>query len=184
MIPLVIGHPRTGTSMMMAALRAGGMTLGYSATRERLNSKEGAYRANPAGLFECELAEVKTAGWPRQYDGKAVKAVLQWLGCVSVHDYQVVFMTRDPEEIRQSFEAAFHMKTTIERIGIVEEEAKRTIENRRDVRSVCFLRYEDVVADPRAAFARLNWDINVDAAAAVVDEQHHRFRIDKLTRDL
>jgi hypothetical protein len=184
-VHIIAGHPRTGTSMMMAALQAGGMELGYSDSRERLNAKDGAYRPNPGGLYECEVSEVKTVGWPRQYDGKVVKSILQWLGCLSVHEYHVLFMTRDHEEVRQSYEAAFRAKTSSDRIARVEEEAKRSLENRRDVRSITYLRYEDVIADPLGSMEYLvgqGWPIDPTAAAAVVDPEQYRFRIERLTR--
>lgn len=180
MIYVIAGYPRSGTSMMMAALEAGGLPVAKSAARERHNRPDGTYRPNRDGLYELPTVEQWEPGWPRQHDGKAVKCLVRWLRHLCVHDYRVVFMRRDPEEIRQSYRAAFGEETTVERIEAEITEARAALANRRDVRDVQELWYGDVLERPEAALLSLDWPIDVQDAASVVEPRLYRFRREKL----
>lgn len=99
-IVVVSGLPRSGTSMMMQMLQAGGIELLTDAVRKP-------DRSNPNGYFELEAVKDLDKGlapaWLASAKGRAVKIVsslLRWLpdGC----DYQVIFMERDLDEVIRS----------------------------------------------------------------------------------
>jgi hypothetical protein len=103
------------------------------------------------------------------------------LGRLAAHEYRVVFMRRDSEEIRQSYEGAFGGRVTAQQIETVIYEALRTLRNRRDVHEIVELQYADVIDDPVLAIASLGWTIDAQAAASVVDPSLYRFRLNRLT---
>jgi hypothetical protein len=99
-IVVVSGLPRSGTSMAMQMLEAGGLPVLADAVRQPDES-------NPKGYFELEgvkrLHEDAGALWLAQAPGHAVKIVsplLTWLP--ETHAYRVVFMRRDLREIVRS----------------------------------------------------------------------------------
>jgi hypothetical protein len=184
MIYIVSGYMRTGTTMMMQALQAGGLETSYNPDRDKLLGQCGDefYSMNPDSLMEIALHEYRQPGFPLQYEAKLIK-VMQW-GLVGLepHAYRVVFMRRDPEEIRQSYEAAMGVKLGRGFQARYEKDtahALRLVYNRRDV-AVHECRYADVVADPLPIFQRLGWPIDCAAAAAVISPDRYRFQRSKL----
>lgn len=189
MIHIVSGMYRSGTSAMMQALIAGGLSAAYSEDRNKLAEQhaDDHYHPNRSGLYEVPLKEYGGLTFPLQYQGKLIKVMLWALDHLAVNPegYRVVIMRRDPEEIRQSFEGFFGKKCApldeyYERI----ERAANALANRRDVRSVCVTNYSDVVANPELAMIRLRgdgWPIDPLEAAAVIDPSQYRFRRELLT---
>ena len=182
MIYVVTGFMRSGTSMLMQACEAGGMAVVKSETRDEVNRihSDAWYQPNPVSLYETPVLEMQVSGWPRGHDGCVVKVVAPWLQHLAVHDYRVVVMRRDPEEIRQSYEAAFHAKVTVDQIEQVMKHLLEQLSNRRDIRDVHELAYTDVIAHPSLALSQLHWPFDLDGAAAVIDATRYRFRGDRL----
>jgi hypothetical protein len=96
-IVVVSGLPRSGTSMMMQMLQAGGVELLTDAIRTPDGS-------NPRGYFELEAVKGLDKGVPPAWivgaRGKAVKIVsslLRWLPETS--NYRVIFMQRSLDEV-------------------------------------------------------------------------------------
>src|SRR4026209_2745330 len=92
-IVVVSGLPRSGTSMMMQMLQAGGLEILTDAVRTPDGS-------NPKGYFEFEavkdLDKGQAPAWLAGARGKAVKIVsslVRWLP--ESNDYQVIFMQRN-----------------------------------------------------------------------------------------
>ena len=99
-ITIVTGMPRSGTSLMMQMLKAGGMDL---FTDEQRTSDLN----NPNGYYEHEV--VKKIGlnneWLKTCNGKAVKIVAPLITALPYnYKYKVIFMERNPYEIYQSQE--------------------------------------------------------------------------------
>lgn len=101
-VPVVVvsGLPRSGTSMAMKMLEAGGLE---PVTDEVRSADED----NPKGYFEDErvkdLAEMEDRGWLRGARGKVIKVVsslLQYLP--GDNHYKVVFMRRNLREVLAS----------------------------------------------------------------------------------
>lgn len=97
-ITVVSGLPRSGTSMMMKMLQAGGMELLVDDIRT-------ADEDNPKGYFEYEKVKRlhKDSSWIGDARGKTLKVIsLQLFQLPSRYQYRVVFMQRTLEEIIQS----------------------------------------------------------------------------------
>ena len=97
-IIVVSGLPRTGTSMMMKMLEAGGIEVITDSVRK-------ADRDNPKGYYELE--RVKTikhdAGWLDGAEGKAFKMVTKLLPYLPAkHQYQIILMERSLPEVLAS----------------------------------------------------------------------------------
>jgi hypothetical protein len=99
-IVVVSGLPRSGTSMAMKMLQAGGLEVVTDGLRA-------ADESNPKGYFELEaVKELDKNGdtaWLKDARGKAVKIIsflLTWLP--EEHDYRVIFMQRDLHEVLAS----------------------------------------------------------------------------------
>lgn len=98
MIVIVSGLPRSGTSLMMDMLRAGGMPVLVDQVRR---SDE----HNPRGYFEyAPIKRLATdSSWITAAEGKAIKAVSLLLYSLPPgRDYRIVFMTRRFDEILAS----------------------------------------------------------------------------------
>lgn len=189
MIYIVSGFMRSGTSMMMRALEAGGLEACYKASRDELIEKHSDehYAPNPA-LYELERSDYRDPTFPDKYEGKLIKCLAPGMFRLKARQepkdaYQIVFMRRDPEEIRQSFQAFFGRDNAgVENSHETVERAHDILAMRRDVRLLMFW-YRDVVSAPLDAFQRLRlsgWPIDPNKAAAVVDPALCRYRIEEL----
>lgn len=98
-ITIVSGLPRSGTSMMMKMLEAGGLEI---VTDEQRTADE----SNPKGYYEFEQVKKLKDGdqaWVDTAQGKAVKvisALLEYLP--PTYEYKIIFMRRKMEEILAS----------------------------------------------------------------------------------
>ena len=177
--------------MMMAALEAGGVPIAHDSARDRLSemNSDTAYRPNPDDhLYELPAVQMRAAGFPREHDGKAIKCVVQSLPLLAVHRYRIVMMLRDPEEIRQSYEAAFRQRLPAQFVKQYEsrmDEARLALENRKDVMSLDVMQYRGVVEHPHKAVATLvdnDWPILFpEAAAKTIHSAQCRFKAEELT---
>lgn len=167
-IYIVSGFPRSGTSMMMRALLAGGLPCVYSTKGDEdrnCNARKTGYTPNPHGFFEN--ADLSPSAWPN-YAGKAVKVIRDNLYLLPTLPMQVVYMRRDPVEIKASHDATESGCRLGDYFAKVESDVKRT--------GAIVLDYADVVADPLKALLSLNWPINAVAAAATIDPALYRHR--------
>ena len=93
-ITIVSGLPRSGTSMMMKMLEAGGMPV-------LTDSWRSADEDNPKGYYEFErVKQIKTdQAWLPQAQGKVVKMISELLQYLPpIYCYRVIFMRRKLEE--------------------------------------------------------------------------------------
>lgn len=175
---------------MMAALIAGGMPAAWSEERNQLATTHADehYSPNKSGLYEIPLKEYSGVNFPLAYQGKLIKVMAWGLDGLAVNPegYRVVVMQRDPEEIRQSYEAFFQgskcppLAEYAQRI----KRAKAMLENRRDVQSVSVVDYRDLVARPEQTMIGLRgtgWPIDPLESAAIIDPEQYRFRLERLT---
>jgi hypothetical protein len=94
-LTIVSGLPRSGTSMMMRMLEAGGIPALVDNIRK-------ADEDNPRGYYEFEAVKQtrKDASWLKTADGHVVKMVYRLLYDLTAdHQYRVVFMRRKLEEV-------------------------------------------------------------------------------------
>lgn len=97
-LTIVSGLPRSGTSMMMRMLEAGGMKVLVDNIRQANDD-------NPGGYYEFEPVKQtrKDASWVGPAAGKAVKMVYRLLYDLPAgYSYRVLFMRRNLEEVLAS----------------------------------------------------------------------------------
>jgi hypothetical protein len=180
---VVTGFPRSGTSMMMRCLQFAGIRPVVNPEREAVMMKrnEGDYAANPYGFFEVKESDILRVGFLQGIaDGSAIKMLPTALPFIPARPTVVIWMRRDTNEIRRSYERTFS-KENFEakfpnwpRTHDVQLETIRPIlEDRRNIK-VIEVQYRDVIADPVAALSVL--PINAHKAAAAVDASLYRNR--------
>jgi hypothetical protein len=108
MITIVSGLPRSGTSLMMQMLVAGGMTALTDGERQ-------ADTDNPRGYLEWE--RIKTLpndpGCIAEAEGKVVKVISRLLLSLPAdHEYRVIFMQRPLPEVLASQDAMMRRRGT------------------------------------------------------------------------
>jgi hypothetical protein len=94
-ITIASGLPRSGTSLMMQMLDAGGMSVLTDGLRRSDNS-------NPRGYFELEAVKQtrQDASWVRTALGRAVKVIYRLLPDLpDGFSYRVIFMRRNLDEV-------------------------------------------------------------------------------------
>jgi hypothetical protein len=184
-ITVVSGLPRSGTSMMMRMLEAGGMEVVTDGIR-------GADSDNPEGYYEYERVKKiqADASWLPATRGKAFKMVsLLLLHLPSGHEYRIVFMRRNMSEILASQTRMLarlgkgDSKTDDQKMRAMFEKHLAQVEqwlaSRPNVR-VLFVDYNETVADPAAAAVRvagfLSHPLDTQRMAAAVDPRLYRNR--------
>lgn len=97
-VTIVSGLPRSGTSLMMQLLSAGGMET----LTDQVRTPDG---SNPKGYFEYEPVKslARDQSWLPQARGKVVKVIVQLLQFLPAElPCQVVLMQRDIDEVLES----------------------------------------------------------------------------------
>ena len=184
-IVIVSGLPRSGTSMMMRMLEAGGIPIMSDAER-------GADIDNPKGYFECErikdLEKETDKSYVREGRGQALKVISFLIKDLPAdNDYRVIFMRRNLDEVLSS------QGKMIDRLGSsdssADDEAMKEAYRNDIVRTRLLCRksphmelieihYSETVADPAASARKVNafLDGRLDEAAmrAAVDKSLYR----------
>jgi hypothetical protein len=189
-IIVVSGLPRSGTSMAMRMLHAGGLPLLTDGARASDAN-------NPAGYFEFEpvkqLDKNGDLAWLRTARGKGVKVIswlLTWLP--ETYDYQVIFMHRALDEViasqhamlrdrgdAQAIEDAVAMAAVYTRHL---QQVERFLEQRRCFTTIA-VNYGDAIDDPSRVAQRLaaflRRPLDVARMAAAVDSGLYRNRSER-----
>jgi len=188
MIYIVSGFMRSGTSCMMQCLAAGGLSPAYSEKRENMNKRFGdnSYLPNKGGFYEIAIKEYSEPEFPIKYEGKLIKVMSFGMNNLSVHEYKIVFLKRDPEEIRQSYEGFFGKPLDGPVIDNYEGhciEVENRMLNRKDVLSFDVIDYRDLIDHTGRELRKLsNWPIDTDLAAEQVDPNQYRFKKELLSQ--
>ncbi|SRR6266542_3223747 len=189
-IVIVSGLPRSGTSMMMRMLEAGGMPLMTDGVRAPDES-------NPRGYYELaavkDLATSADRRWLSRARGKALKVVSPLVEHLPpTCAYQVIFMLRDLDEVIASQNRMLalagepadasanlreHYQQHVRRVlGLID---------RRPEFVALQVDYADVLRRPleeaRRVQAFLKRPLDVPAMAAAVDEELYRNRKSRAT---
>jgi len=185
-VVLVSGLPRSGTSMMMQMLEAGGLPILSDSARK-------ADESNPEGYREMErvkeLAKGGDASWLREARGRAIKIIAYYLPYLPPNlNYRVVFLQRDLTEVlasqRRMLEARGETSDTDdERLHDLFSdhlgEASRLLSERPWFESI-EVRYREVIDDPVRVAATvagfLGRGLDVGAMAATVKPDLYRNR--------
>ena len=185
-ITIVSGLPRSGTSMMMKVLEAGGLEVFTDNLRT-------ADEDNPKGYFELEDVKALKDGksdWMQDAPGKVVKVISSLLEYLpSEYKYKIVFMRREIAEVLAS------QKQMLIRRGessegddqkmaeIFQEHLKRVrvwLANQPNM-DILYVDYNALMADPnpeiKAVAEFLGLIENLDAMLAVPDKKLYRQKV-------
>jgi tetratricopeptide (TPR) repeat protein len=188
-ITIVTGLPRSGTSMMMQMLVAGGISPLTDGNRE-------ADESNPKGYFEyAKATQLRSdASWVSEARGKVVKIVAQLLPDLPTEidgapaHYRIVFMQRDLNEVLASqhtmLERQGRQGANLERdrLAAVFEEQLQKVYGLIEDRQIPCLKIEHALAikDPQSVAESVNSflddSLDAPAMAAVVDPALYRQR--------
>ena len=183
---IVSGLPRSGTSMMMKMLEAGGLKILTDNLRE-------ADANNPKGYYEFERVKQMKDGnlaWLPDAVGKVVKIVTGLIIYLpSDYKYKIIFMKRDLDEVLSS------QKKMLGRLGKEDDNipddkmAKVYEEHLKQVKGwlvrqpnieVLYVNYNTMVADPTESLHKVNeflgGNMDVQVMSAVVDKELYRER--------
>lgn len=182
-ITIVSGLPRSGTSMMMQMLEAGGVEICTDKVRE-------ADESNPKGYYEHEAVKglMRNKEFLTEAVDKGLKVVSHLLQHLPArYEYKVIFMERDLNEVLHS------QHKMLMRLGKTKEDAmplrlvnaftenltksKAWLPKQKNM-SVLYIAHRDVIADPVGQAERiqefLGRKVDINAMAAVVDPTLHR----------
>lgn len=183
MIYVVSGYMRSGTSMMMRCLEAGGLEAVYSRKRDAdMNARWGddsGYVPNDS-YYELDAAAYSSPDFPMVYEGKLIKCLIGGLIRIPPSEYRVIVMRRPAQEIALSLEAAFGDVPPQVETGNFDGHMDRMVavlRDRRSFASVDEVWYADAIRDPRAVFSRLGWPIDIDRAAAIPSRDKTRIAV-------
>jgi predicted AlkP superfamily phosphohydrolase/phosphomutase/tetratricopeptide (TPR) repeat protein len=189
-VVVVSGLPRSGTSMIMQMLDAGGVPILTDGLRQPDED-------NPRGYFEFEPVKKlhEGAGWIEQAKGKAVKIVAPLLAALPAGArYRIIFIERNLDEILASQKQMLirrreqvednperHARLKAEYSRLVRA-VKRLLPGRAGV-ELLFVGREATLRDPRATAETINRFLGggfpVDAMAGQVKPELHRQRAPK-----
>jgi len=186
MITIVSGLPRSGTSLMMQMLAAGGLSVLCDGERK-------ADTDNPKGYLEWERIKqlAKDPSLITEAEGKVVKVISQLLlSLPDGHEYRIVFMQRPLPEVLKSQEEMLKRRGAYEPGGdsspIEQAFQRHLIEVNKWLASkpnakVCRVHYHRVLRDPRAVAEEvagfLEAPLDIAAMVGQVDGSLYRNRM-------
>jgi hypothetical protein len=184
-ITVVSGLPRSGTSLVMQMLSAGGMSVLADDIRAADDD-------NPAGYFEFEPVKRtrSDASWVPAAAGKAVKVIYLLLPDLPLEfSYRVIFVRRNLDEVVRSQQAMLQRRgeagagldaAEMARVFARQLEKTEAWLSRQSSISVMFLDYSSVVSDPQPHAERirdfLGVDLDTSAMSAAVNPKLYRHR--------
>jgi len=184
-ITIVSGLPRSGTSLMMMMLEAGGIPVLTDHIRT-------ADADNPKGYYEFERVKAieRDQAWLKEANGKAVKMISALLKHLPQdYTYRIIFMRRAMEEILASQRQMLIRRgeptdtTSDERIAELSNEHLQRVATWIDDQpniDVLYVNYNKILKDPLAQARRVaefvDMDLNVEKMTQVVDPSLYRQR--------
>jgi hypothetical protein len=181
-VTLVSGLPRSGTSMVLQMLAAGGMEVLTDGVRAADDD-------NPRGYLELEKVKClkQDASWVSGALGKAVKVIYYWLADLPLeYRYRVLFVRRNLDEVLASQSAMLARRGTFDstddsRMRRLFENELREIDEwlaRHPTFSVLSVDYQAVVDEPLDQARQINTflggRLDECAMAAAVDRSLYR----------
>jgi len=189
--PLVVvsGLPRSGTSMAMQMLQAGGLEIATDSIRNADDD-------NPKGYYELErvkdLDKPKDKAWLKAYRGKAIKIISFLLRELPQNlNYKVVFVDRDLDEVLTSQNKM--LKNRSQTGGTTDDEKMKAnytdhlwrvrylLKHTPNFKTL-FVGHRDIVTDATKQAQRiddfLGLHMDITAMAKAVDPKLYRNRVD------
>jgi hypothetical protein len=181
---LVSGLERSGTSLIMQLLRAGGVPCAFDTASRPPDDN------NPRGYFELEggkiISRLRDGVFPMaDYRGRFIKITAYGMRFLPPGRYAVVYTERDIEEVLDSMEKMAKIQDP-DRAGTkaafnkLNETTKNQLGGRADVK-LLLVNYNAIVLEPEPEIRRIAEFVgapgmDVRAMAAAVDEKLHRNR--------
>jgi hypothetical protein len=189
-VTVVSGLPRSGTSMMMKMLEAGGIRPITDEIRE-------ADTDNPKGYYEFERVKQMDKGditWVADAQGKVVKVISQLLKYLPAdYEYRVIFMRRNMNEILASQKKMLinrgedPNKADDEEISALFEKHLQSVVSWMRLQpnvSTLYVHYSDMLTNPEPLVEQINsflgGGLNCQTMVEVVDPNLYRNRKEKL----
>ncbi|MGH8022615.1 MAG: sulfotransferase domain-containing protein [Limisphaerales bacterium] len=176
-VTIVSGLPRSGTSLLMQMLQAGGLQL-------LSDGQRAPDRHNPRGYFELESVKHSRhdVSWVDQAGHKAVKVIHLLLPYLPANrTYRVIFMRRDLQEVIESQRVMLQQQGRP--VAALSDAALASVFQKqldavcqwlsaRPAFQVLFMNYKDLLDRPAEMAGRINCFLNgnllvADMAAAV-----------------
>ncbi|NOX57421.1 MAG: sulfotransferase [Planctomycetes bacterium] len=186
-IIVVSGLPRSGTSMMMSMLQAGGLELVVDGERT-------ADEDNPKGYFELErIKKIKTdSAWLQEAGGRVVKAISQLLLDLPTdgsYSFKIIFMRRNLDEVLKSQKKMLIRRGTykpeisdaeMRNMFLLHLEQVSDFLNKHDALETLYVNYNRMIEDPTDRIESINHflggKLDLAAMSAIVDKQLYRNR--------
>jgi hypothetical protein len=185
-ITIVSGLPRSGTSMMMKMLEAGGMQILTDNVRS-------ADENNPMGYYEFERVKKLKDGditWVETAQGKAIKVISALLEQIprDFH-YKIIFMRRDMNEILASQKRMLEImgqsngNLSDEQLATIYNKHLASIEGwlaRQTNLEVIYVNYNSLLKDPNLYLMQLQTflrgNLDIEKMRGVIDRNLYRQR--------
>ena len=185
-ITIVSGLPRSGTSMMMRMLEAGGMEIVVDNIRK-------ADKDNPHGYFEYEkVKKIKEdSSWLDHTRGKVFKMVSMLLyDLPSNRNYKIIFIKRNMREVLASQKKMLKRRER-DKDGVDNEEMgrlfkkhlnqiERWLETQENI-DVVYISYNDVIEKPQENAEMVNQflgsRLNINSMLKAIDKSLYRNRV-------
>jgi hypothetical protein len=181
---IVSGLERSGTSLIMQLLRAGGVPCAFDTASRPPDDN------NPRGYFELEggkiISRLRDGVFPlADHRGRFIKITAYGMRFLPPGRYCVIYTERNIEEVLDSMEKMAKIQDA-DREGTkaafvkLNEMTKAQLGGRRDVR-LLLVNYNAIVREPASEIRRIaefldDAGIDEKAMAAAVDEKLHRNR--------
>lgn len=184
-ITIVSGLPRSGTSMMMQVLEAGGLPALKDDVRV-------ADEDNPKGYYEFERVKqiAQDQAWLQDAQGRVVKMVSALLlQLPNTYTYKVVFMRRKMQEVLASQKAMLSRKgeapspVSDDKMAALFrkhlDQVEKWLGEQPNI-EVVYVHYHEVLAEPRPQMERINaflgGTLDAEPMVSVVDRTLYRQR--------
>ena len=175
---IVSGLERSGTSMLMQILEAGGVPIEYDKTRK-------ADENNPRGYYELYdgkiITKLKREEGPfEDFKGKFIKITAYGLQYLPDREYKIIFSTRNIKEI---VESGFKMHPSDQRTELMEEvllkllnKTKKELKENEKIK-VLYVNYNRMLNSPDVELKRIKKflkDFDTEKAKEVIDQDLYR----------
>ena len=178
------GIERSGTSLLMQILEAGGVPMAYDTASRPPDDN------NPRGYFELEggkiISRLMNGAFPlAEHRGRFIKITAFGLKFLPPGKYRIIYTERNIEEVLDSMEKMAKLQDqnreeTKASFIKLNDMIKGLITKRGDI-EVLFVNYNKIVADPKAEIREIagflgQKDIDQAAMVAAVDAKLYRKR--------
>jgi hypothetical protein len=180
---IISGLERSGTSMLMQMLHAGGVPVAFDSSRPIDQN-------NPKGYFELEggkiINKLMDGTFPlNKYKGKFIKITSYGLKYLPPGKFKIIYSERNIEEILDSMEKMadikdIHREETKESFMKLNDLIKNLINNREDI-DVLHVNYNEIISNPSIHIKKIfnfleSNEINLKEMIEAVDKKLYRQR--------